>query len=113
MIVAWWRDPHVALYLTGVLAVGAHLADKHLELRQWTTSHHTALFADRASNDAVMVGRAIAAAGSTMAAFVRPLLRLPPSVAEVNVVLRTRVRAGVGEAGQGCVDWPAGRVLLQ
>ena len=30
-----------------------------------------------------------------------------------SVSIRSRVRAGNGEAGQGCVDWPAGRVLLQ
>ncbi len=32
---------------------------------------------------------------------------------DIQVNIRSRVRAGEGEAGQGCVDWPAGRVLLQ
>jgi len=32
---------------------------------------------------------------------------------DLRVGIRSRVRAGEGEAGQGCVDWPAGRALLQ
>ncbi|KAL1503363.1 hypothetical protein AB1Y20_011415 [Prymnesium parvum] len=30
-----------------------------------------------------------------------------------DVTIRSRVRAAPSELGQGCVDWPAGRVLLQ
>jgi len=41
---------------------------------------------------------------------VRHVLTTPVSV---DMKLHTRVRAAEGEAGQGCVDWPAGRVLLQ
>ena len=36
----------------------------------------------------------------------------PPDIS-VSVSIRSKVRAGASEIGQGCVDWPAGRALLQ
>jgi predicted nicotinamide N-methyase len=68
-----------------MVALSAHLADKHLDLRKWTTTHHRAMM----------------------------MTTSEPSRESMDVELRSRVRAGAGEAGQGCVDWPAGRVLLQ
>lgn len=35
------------------------------------------------------------------------------SPARLSMRLRARTRAGSDEAGQGCVDWPTGRVILQ
>ena len=39
--------------------------------------------------------------------------RVMASPQPVDVVIRSRVRASEHESGQGCVDWPAGRALLQ
>ena len=96
-ITPWWRDTSVVMYLGGMLALSAHLADKHFDIRKWTTTHHRAIV--------------VTTPASSATAEVSHGLLLP--AATVDIELRSRVRAGAGEAGQGCVDWPAGRVLLQ
>lgn len=70
--------PAVAVYLGGMLTLGAVAADEWLDLRQWKHVQHS---------------------------LVEPV--------QLTVRIRARTRAGADEAGQGCVDWPTGRALLQ